>query len=220
MKRILLILALSAITFCGYAQKKDWAQFGRYEKSNTEVLARDVRPDVVFMGNSITDGWARQDPKFFEENNFVGRGISGQVTAQMLARFRSDVLNHKPKYVVILAGTNDIAMNQGFVSLDHIFENIVSMAELAKANKIIPVICSVLPADHYFWRPSVKPAEDIVKLNEALKEYADSKKIQYIDYYSVLADENGGLPKQHAEDGVHPNLSCYKIMEKIVLETL
>jgi hypothetical protein len=127
--------------------------------------------------------------------------------------------------VALLFNGNDIiggvkTKNNGDITLENTLGNIISMCEIAKANKIIPIICSVLPADRFGWRPGVKPAADIVKLNEMLKEYADSKKIQYIDYYSVLADENGGLPKQHAEDGVHPNLSCYKIMEKIVLESL
>lgn len=196
---------------------QDWAQFGRYETANSEVK---TKPKAVFMGDSITDGWASADPDFFTANNFVGRGISGQTTSHMLVRFRRDVVDHAPKYVLILAGTNDIAKNNGDITLENTLGNIISMCEIAKANKIIPIICSVLPADHFYWRPGVKPAEDIVKLNEMLKEYADSKKIQYIDYYSVLADETGALPKQHAEDGVHPNLSCYKIMEKIVLESL
>ena len=111
MKRILLTALMCIVAVSSFAQdkKKDWAQFGRYEKANTEVLARDVRPDVVFMGNSITDGWARQDPKFFEENNFVGRGIGGQTSSEMLVRFRRDVIDLNPKCVVILSGTNDIA---------------------------------------------------------------------------------------------------------------
>lgn len=207
------VLLCGALTVCA----QDWANFGRYESANAEVTARPV---AVFMGDSITDGWASADPGFFTDNNFVGRGISGQTTSHMLVRFRRDVIDLHPKYVLILAGTNDIAKNNGDITLENTLGNIISMCEIAKANKIIPIICSVLPADRFGWRPGMKPAEDIVKLNEMLKEYADSKKIQYIDYYSVLADENGALPKQHAEDGVHPNLSCYKIMEKIVLETL
>lgn len=216
MRRFIIFFALllsGALTVCA----QDWAKFGRYESANAEVTARPV---AVFMGDSITDGWASADPDFFTANNFVGRGISGQTTSHMLVRFRRDVVDHAPKYVLILAGTNDIAKNNGDITLENTLGNIISMCEIAKANKIIPIICSVLPADHFYWRPGVKPAEDIVKLNEMLKEYADSEKIKYIDYYSVLADENGGLPKQHAEDGVHPNLSCYKIMEKIVLESL
>lgn len=207
------VLLCGALTVCA----QDWAKFGRYESANAEVTARPV---AVFMGDSITDGWASADPGFFTDNNFVGRGISGQTTSHMLVRFRRDVVDLAPKYVLILAGTNDIAKNNGEISLENILGNIISMCEIAKANKIKPIICSVLPADRYGWRPGMKPAKDIAKLNEMLRAYADSEKIRYIDYYSVLTDENGGLPEKHASDGVHPNLSCYKIMEQIVLETL
>lgn len=207
------VLLSGAITLCA----QDWANFGRYESANAEVSARPV---AVFMGDSITDGWASADPGFFTDNNFVGRGISGQTTSHMLVRFRRDVVDLAPKYVLILAGTNDIAKNNGEISLENILGNIISMCEIAKANKIKPIICSVLPADRYGWRPGMKPAKDIAKLNEMLKAYADSEKIRYIDYYSVLTDENGGLPEKHASDGVHPNLNCYKIMEQIVLEAL
>ena len=136
MKRILLVLALSTITLCGYSQKKDWAAFGRYEKANQEVLASGVRPDVVFMGNSITDGWAGKDPEFFKKNNFVGRGISGQTSSEMLVRFRRDVIDLNPRCVVILSGTNDIAQNNGKIKPENTLGNIISMCELAQANGI------------------------------------------------------------------------------------
>lgn len=213
-----LIFSISLFLACVFAASaQDWAKFGRYEQANAEVT---TKPKAVFMGDSITDGWARLDPDFFKENNFIGRGISGQTTSHMLVRFRRDVVDHSPKYVVILAGTNDIAKNNGDISLENILGNIISMCDIAKANKITPVICSVLPADHYRWRPGIEPAQDIIRLNQMLKEYADSHRIRYVDYHSVLADENGALPAVHAEDGVHPNLNCYKIMEKIVLESL
>jgi lysophospholipase L1-like esterase len=213
-----LIFSISLFLACFFAASaQDWAKFGRYEQANAEVT---TKPKAVFMGDSITDGWARLDPDFFKENNFIGRGISGQTTSHMLVRFRRDVVDHSPKYVVILAGTNDIAKNNGDISLENILGNIISMCDIAKANKITPVICSVLPADHYRWRPGIEPAQDIIRLNQMLKEYADSHRIRYVDYHSVLADENGALPAVHAEDGVHPTLNCYKIMEKIVLESL
>ena len=216
MKKLICSISLFlACVFAAFAQ--DWAKFSRYEQANAEVT---TKPKAVFMGDSITDGWARLDPDFFKDNNFIGRGISGQTTSHMLVRFRRDVVDHSPKYVVILAGTNDIAKNNGDISLENILGNIISMCDIAKANKITPVICSVLPADHYRWRPGIEPAQDIIRLNQMLKEYADSHRIRYVDYHSVLADENGALPAVHAEDGVHPNLNCYKIMEKIVLESL
>lgn len=216
MRKFILSLFFTLSSIC-LVSAQDWANFGRYEKSNSEVTQK---PKAVFMGDSITDGWARADPDFFTDNNFIGRGISGQTTSHMLVRFQRDVVDLAPKYVLILAGTNDIAKNNGTISHENILGNIKSMCEIAKANKIKPVICSVLPADRFGWRPGLTPAKDIVRLNEMLKAYADSQKIMYIDYYSVLADENGGLPAKHASDGVHPNLSCYKIMEQIVLDTL
>ena len=132
---------------------------------------------VVFMGNSITEGWKHHYPEFFEKNpGYICRGIGGQVTAQMLARFRPDVINHKPEKVVILAGTNDIAMNQGFVALEHIFGNIVSMAELALANGIKPYLCSILPGDRYSWSWEIdreRAISSIATINKWLKEYAE-----------------------------------------------
>lgn len=219
MKRFLTIAAVMLMSFSVNlkGQQHDWANFKRYSKANAGVAAK---PRAVFMGDSITDGWARDDAEFFSSNNFVGRGISGQTTSHMLVRFRRDVIDLGPKYVVILAGTNDIAKNNGDIALENILGNIKSMCELAKAHKIKPVICSVLPADRYGWRPGVKPAEDIVKLNDMLREYAESMKFTYVDYHSVLKDENNGLPEKHAADGVHPNIACYKIMEEIILESL
>lgn len=211
------IIFICSILCFNIANAQDWANFSRYENANTEVT---TTPKAVFMGDSITDGWAAQDQDFFTSNNFLGRGISGQTTSHMLVRFRRDVIDHNPKYVVILAGTNDIAKNNGEISLENIVGNIVSMCELAKANKIKPVICSVLPADRYGWRPGMTPAQDIIRLNEMLKEYAASARIKYVDYHSVLKDENNGLPAKHANDGVHPNLDCYKIMEEIILKAL
>lgn len=196
---------------------QDWAKFSRYEDANAQVTQK---PKAVLMGDSITDGWAKADEAFFTENNFVGRGISGQTTSHMLVRFRRDVVDLAPKYVLILAGTNDIAKNNGDITLENILGNIISMCEIAKANKIKPVICSVLPADRYRWRPEVAPAEDIVRLNAMLKEYADSKKIKFIDYHSVLKNDNNGLPAEYAPDGVHPTIECYKIMEQMVLDAI
>lgn len=214
-KFILAMIALCLGAVAASAQ--DWAKFSKYEEANEQVTKKPV---AVFMGDSITEGWANTDPDFFTANNFIGRGISGQTTSHMLVRFRKDVIDHAPKYVLILAGTNDIAKNNGDITLENILGNIISMCELAKFHKIKPVICSVLPADRYRWRPGVQPAEDIVKLNQLLKEYADSQKIMYIDYHSVLKNENNALPEEYAPDGVHPTMECFKIMEEIVLKAL
>lgn len=220
MKKAILSLIILAYALTLSAQKtehKDWAKFYRYQQANDTVK---VRPRAVFMGDSITDNWLKMDGDFFYVNNFQGRGISGQTTSHMLVRFRRDVLDLEPKYVVILAGTNDIALNNGLITLENILGNIQSMCELAKAHKIKPILCSVLPADRYRWRKELKPAEDIVKLNEMIKAYAKSEKIPYVDYHSVLKDENNALPARHAADGVHPNIDCYKIMEEIILKYL
>ena len=216
MKKMLLLPVLF-IALSLSAQQNDWAQFYRYEGKNDSLT---TRPDVVFMGNSITDCWADTVPAFFAENNFVGRGISGQVSSQMLVRFQEDVINLQPKVVVICCGTNDIAQNNGYMSLEHILHNIKSMCQLARANKIKPVVCSTLPAKGFKWRPEMRPANDILKLNEMIKAYAKENKIPYVDYHSALKDEENGLPKKYSKDGVHPNAQGYAVMESIILPIL
>lgn len=212
------LLTVSSIAATAQPQIGDWAKFGRYEEANKEVT---TTPRVVFMGDSITDFWVDADPDFFTANNFLGRGISGQTTSHMLVRFRRDVIDHHPKYVVILAGTNDIAKNLGDISLENALGNIISMCELARANKIKPLICSVLPCDYFFWRPEVKgQEEEIVRFNEMLKDYAKSAKIPYVDYHSVMKNDKNGLPKKYAEDGCHPTKEGYEVMKRIILEAL
>ena len=210
-----LTMVMLLVTTSAFAQPKDWAKFDRYAAANETVTAS---PKAVFMGDSITDNWAKMDGSFFSDNNFVGRGISGQVTSQMLVRFRKDVIDLNPEYVVILAGTNDIALNNGLITLENILGNIISMCELAEFHDIKPILCSVLPAAQYRWRKELQPAGDIIKLNQMIKAYAESANIPYVDYHSVLTDENGGLPLQHAADGVHPNIECYKLMEELILK--
>ncbi len=216
MKRKCILPAIClCIATCGFAQQKDWAQFGRYAAANKTVA---IPSKVVFMGNSITDGWWPADSAFFKQNGYIDRGISGQTTAEMLVRFRADVINLKPQAVVILAGTNDIAQNIGYISQENIFGNIVSMAELAKVNNIQCILCSILPVYEYPWRPGMEPAGKIKQLNGWLKAYAEKNGLVYVDYYSALVDERGGLPEKYARDGVHPNITAYKIMEQIVKE--
>jgi lysophospholipase L1-like esterase len=197
--------------------KTDWAYLGRFKEAN-EKLGNPVKNEkrVVFMGNSITEGWIGTCPEFFAGRPYVNRGISGQTTPQMLLRFRSDVVTLKPKVVVILAGINDIAGNTGPSTLEMIEDNISSMSEIAKANQIKVVISSVLPAYDFPWNPGVFPAERIIALNKWLQNYCNSNKIIYLDYYSSMVDERGGLKKELSEDGVHPNAVGYKIMEPLV----
>ncbi len=196
---------------------QDWANLKMFQDANEEVgLPKKGEDRVIFMGNSITIGWLNSRPEFFEGKPYINRGISGQTTPQMLIRFRQDVINLKPKVVVILAGTNDIAGNTGPSTLEMIMDNIKGMAELAHANDIKVVLSSTLPAYDYPWKPGMEPADKIVALNKMIKEYAQDKGHIYLDYFSKMADERNGLPKKYAEDGVHPTIEGYKIMEPLV----
>ncbi len=220
MKKTLMTIILAMAAVMAYAQPQigDWAKFNRYHDANKEVT---TSPRVVFMGDSITDFWVDADPDFFKSNNFLGRGISGQTTSHMLVRFRRDVIDHHPKYVVILAGTNDVAKNLGEISPENSLGNIISMCEIARANKIKPIICSILPCNFFFWRPEVKGQEkEIIELNALLKEYAESAKIPYVDYHSAMKDDKDGLPKKYADDGCHPNKAGYEVMKEIILKYL
>jgi lysophospholipase L1-like esterase len=172
------------------------------------------------MGNSITEGWSRFCPDFFAGRPFLNRGISGQTTPQMLVRFRPDAIDLKPAVVVILAGTNDIAGNTGPSTLEMIEENIISMAELAKANSIKVVLSSVLPAFDYPWKPGINPAEKIVALNAMIKKYADNNGIIYLDYFSSMADKRNGLKSEYSDDGVHPNEAGYRVMAPLAEEAI
>ncbi|MEM9142521.1 MAG: SGNH/GDSL hydrolase family protein [Bacteroidota bacterium] len=219
MKTPFTMLFILMVAVVGQAQ--DWAALNHFKADN----ARLDRPSknenrVVFMGNSITIGWLNSRPDFFAKKPYVNRGISGQTTPQMLVRFRQDVVDLEPKVVVILAGTNDIAGNTGPVTLDMILDNIISMAQLARANGIEVVLCSVLPAYDYPWKPGLEPAKKIPQLNAMIQRYADANAIIYLDYFSSMADDRNGLPKKYAEDGVHPTVEGYKRMEPLVEEAI
>jgi len=203
------------------ARKKDWARFGHYAVDNETIHSVNGKVKVVFYGNSITRNWFKMHPEFFHENDFIGRGIGGQTSSELLVRMRQDVIDLKPKVVVIMCGTNDIAQNNGTISLEHTMGNIISMCELAKANKIRPILCSVLPARMFRWNPYVYDApEQIRALNQMIEAYAKQNKITYVDYYSAMAAEDGGLKKGLSEDNVHPTMQGYAIMEPIILKVL
>jgi lysophospholipase L1-like esterase len=169
---------------------------------------------VVFMGDSITQGWNLDQS--FPSKPYVNRGISGQTTPQMVLRFHQDVVNLKPKVVVILAGVNDIAGNTGPMALEDTENNLATMAEIATANRIRVVFCSVLPAYDFSWSPGQHPAAKIAELNNWLKAYSMSNGYAYVDYYTPMKDERGGLPATLSHDGVHPNPSGYIIMAPLV----
>ena len=212
-------LLLVAGSFMAMAQDPngDWPNLARFHEDNGKVGLPDSGVNrVVFMGNSITEGWSPTSPDFFEGKPYINRGISGQTTPQMLIRFRPDVIHLKPAVVVILAGINDIAGNTGPSTREMITDNLTSMVELAKTNGIRVVLCSVLPAYDFPWRPGLQPAEKVVSLNAWIKTYAEASGCIYLDYFTPMADERNGLKAEYTYDGVHPNLAGYKLMEPLV----
>jgi len=219
----LALIALIFLTAKTYSQemKTDWANISKYsnENQNLPVPSKNEKR-VVFMGNSITEGWKMSSQEFFSQNKYINRGISGQTTSQMLVRFRPDVIALKPKLVVILAGINDIAQNNGPIELKDIFGNIVSMAELAKINNIKVVLSSILPANDFSWKKGMEPAEKVIQLNSMLEKYASENKIPFVNYYPKMVDSKKELDKKYTNDGVHPTLAGYKVMEPILQEAI
>jgi len=212
-------LLFLVVTFVSLPQShaQDWANLGRYAAANQELNALEMNEKrVVFMGNSITEGWGYEEDGLFARKPYINRGISGQTTPQMLIRFRRDVIELEPAVVVILAGINDIAGNTGPTTIDVIFGNIVSMIELARANDITVVLCSVLPAGDFSWSPGLDPAKKVVELNTLLETYAKENDIVYVDYFRAMADDRQGLPLRYSEDGVHPNSAGYRVMTPLV----
>lgn len=197
MKKFLtVVLMLLPIMALAQNHPQDWAQFGRYSEANS---ALSEKPLAVLYGDSITDSWPKTHPNFFKENNLAGRGISGQTTSQILVRMQQDVVSLAPKYVVILCGINDIA----------------------KANKIRPIICTLLPSYKFSWRPEIEnPLPDVQAFNSMLKEYAREAGIKVIDYYEAFADADGKMPAVYSGDTVHPNAEGYAVMEGLVLKAL
>lgn len=197
----------------------DYAKLQRYAAANERLPAPPASPArVVIIGNSITEGWVKQDSAFFQGKpyGYIGRGISGQHTGQTLLRFRQDVINLRPAVVVIIVGTNDVAENGGPYVPQHTMSNIMTMVELAQAHRIRVVLASVLPAADFWWRKGLNPAPKIVALNKQFKAYADQQRLTYLDFHSAMADEQQGLRKVYGEDGVHPNLAGYRVMEPLL----
>ena len=195
-------------------EDKDWARFSFYAEKNTKVAKK---PAAVLFGDSITRGWAKQDPEWLKSHDFLGRGISGQTTEHMLARFRPDVLELSPDYVVILAGINDIARNNGFIKTENIFKDLVSMVELARHNGIRPILCTLVPAHEIGWRKSLgDPRPSIDSLNAMITEYAAQNGIPVADYHSAMKTPDGAMRPELQKDAVHPNLEGYKVMEEVL----
>lgn len=205
----------------------NFANYGRYREANSKLAppAKDEQR-VVFMGDSITDGWKLAE--YFPGAAFVNRGISGQTTSQMLLRFRPDVIDLKPKAVVILAGTNDISANTGPMTLGEIEGNLASMVELAHANGINVVVASVLPVSDYntnkdgkqIVRTVQRPPAQILALNDWLKKFAAERKLVYLDYFTATVDDKGFLKAELANDGLHPNEKGYAVMKPLAAEAV
>lgn len=192
---------------------QDWANLRRYQAANAALGApASGEARVVFYGNSITEGWAPHFATMFPGKPYIGRGISGQTTPQLLIRFHQDVVALRPKVVVILAGTNDIAGNTGPSTIEMIQDNLEAMTEIAKQHGIRVVLSSVLPVYDYPWKPGLQPAPKIIALNAWMKRYAAEVGETYLDYHTAMADARGGLPPSLAEDGVHPTLAGYRMM--------
>src|SRR5882724_11607828 len=207
----------------------DWPNLGRYRDANAQVAPPAKNEErVVFMGDSITDGWGRHYGTFFPGKPYVNRGISGQTTPQMVIRFRPDVIALQPKAVVILAGTNDIAGNTGPMTLGQIEGNLASMAELSKANRVHVVLASVLPVSNYghdrqgnpLDMRTNRPPEKILELNAWIKKYAAQNGHTYLDYFSAMVDPQGMLQKDLSEDGLHPNAKGYAVMSPLVEQAI
>jgi lysophospholipase L1-like esterase len=195
----------------------DWANLNRFSIENNDLgLPEAHERRVVFMGNSITASWGSVRPEFFKGKNYINRGISGQTTPQMLVRFRADVINLNPSVVVILAGINDIAGNTGPSSIEMIQDNLASMSELASANGIKVILCSVLPAYDFPWRPGLEPAGKVIRLNEWIKSYAMNNGHFYVDFFSSMVDNRNGMKSEFTYDEVHPTEAGYVVMERLL----
>lgn len=220
------IAAIAWILFAAMpamAQRHDFANFGRYATENKQLgEPKKGEKRVVFMGNSITEGWVNTHPDFFKKHGYIGRGISGQTSYQFLLRFRQDVINLHPRLVVINFGTNDIAENTGTYDEDQTFNNVVSMVDMAIANKIKVILCATLPAQNFGWQPNITDGMRKIRLlNNRVKAYANAHKITFVDYFEAMLSPDGlGLNKEYQHDSVHPNAKGYDKMESLIVPAI
>ena len=200
----------------------DWPNLAKYREANENLKNSSSGGDrIVLVGDSITEGWTEFNPEFFQENNMINRGISGQTTPQMLIRFKPDVVGLRPFVVVILAGTNDIAGNTGPANVNMITDNIFSMSEIARSNGIKVVLSSILPVYEYEWAKEIMdPPSTIASVNTKLKEYVTLQDLEYLDYHSEMVDERDGMKKKYSSDGVHPNEKGYEVMSALAEKML
>ena len=201
-----------------YVLKYDWAWLCRYQSENAAYGAQNPAR-AVFIGDSITEGWARTDPALFT-GGVVGRGLSGQTSPQILLRFWQDVIALHPRVVHIMIGTNDIAGNTGPTSVAAYQANIRAMVDLARVNGVRVVLGSIPPAKRMDWRPDLQPAPRIAQLNQWLREFAAEQGLVFADYHSALAAPDGGLRPDLGKDGVHPEAAGYALMRPIAERAL
>ena len=222
MKNVFFMYILtSLVILSNHVNAQMMINLNKYKEENSSLgLPKQGENRIVFMGNSITEDWKSLSPNFFLENNYINRGRGGETSTQMLLRFRSDVINLKPSAVVILAGINDIAENQGPISISDIARNIFFMSQLASENNIKVILCSVLPAYDFPWRPGLNPKDKVISLNDLIQKHAQEKSFEYVDYFSSMVDERKGLIKEYGNDEVHPNLEGYRVMESIIQKSI
>ena len=221
LQKTLLYSTLFFTTITATAQNKDWANINRYQANNKELMESTKQIDAVFIGNSITENWVGLNRDFFIHNNYIGRGISGQTSSQILLRMREDVIKLKPRLVVINAGTNDIAEGADTYNPEITLGNIISMIQLAQANNIKVVLGLLLPTKQYRWSPDIPDVVNkVIDLNARIVNYADANNISYIDYHSALKDKDNGLDIKYGDDGVHPTIKGYHIMEPLAKEAI
>lgn len=227
MKHYLCFMLLALCACNNFAQKPetpgqkedfsdDWAALSKYRKENAALpppKAGEGR--VVFLGSSIFEFWKEKNPKYFSSHPYIDRGVSGQISPQLLVRFRQDVIDLKPAAVIILAGSNDISNDKGHVTNESIMDHIKTMSELAKLHNIKVILCKYLPIYEYPWNRSIKPSERIVDLNNKIVAYSEENKFTVLDYWTPLVDQRKGQKAELTVDGVHPNLAGYKIMEQV-----
>ena len=196
----------------------DWANLEKYKGANLELKKSNSGKDrIVFIGDSITEGWSDFSPEFFQQNNFVNRGISGQTTPQMLIRLKPDAVHLDPKMIVINGGTNDIAGNTGPSTPEMIIDNLCSMAEIAIKNNIDVALTTILPVYKYPGNDEVADPPKIISfINSALEEYCKKNSLICVDYYSSMVDGKKGLKSEYGNDGVHPTKEGYEVMEKAI----
>lgn len=222
--RLFSILLITNLLACQTPKPANWdyythTNFAKYKTQNQQLAAPKAGKRVVFMGDSITEFWPKYSPSFFQQEEYIGRGISGQTTSQMILRFREDVIKLQPDAMVLLAGINDIAQNNGYTPIETIADNIKMMVELALVNDIEVILCAVLPAIDFPWKRGLNPANKVIELNNLLSTYAKDKDILFVDYHAAMKDNVNGLKVPEytsAEDLVHPNEVGYKRMEALV----